>query len=198
MMLVSSKLASLVLQVAAHPMLPCHHIAEWPARGVVQTCWCRSDSVLAVAGAVAGAVGRCISAAKELVAPDALTLRPRLAVNLLRAGEERMGKWKEGALKRPGSDSVCGGPANIRRIGWNGEWQPVGRCIALQELRRCGLYGCTKHTTDARYHKAGNGEEPIQEFGTQLGKGIEWSRTVGRFVAEAPGYGRYRGCGRGC
>lgn len=41
-------------------------------------------------------------------------------------------------------------------------------------------------------------EEPIQDSGAQLGKDIEWSMTVGRFVAEAPGYGRYGGCGRGC
>lgn len=110
-----------------------------------------------------------------------------------------MGKWKEGTLKPPGSDSVCAGPASIRRIGWNVEWKPVGRCLTLQELRRYGLYGCTKYTTDVRYHKAGNGEEPIQDSGAQLGKDTdEWSRTVGRFVAEAPGYGRYAGCGRGC
>lgn len=113
---------------------------------------------------------RCGSAAKELVAPDALTRRFRLALALLLVGEERMGKWKEWALKRPGSDSVCAEPASIRRIGWNGEGQPVGRCLALQELRRNGLYGCTKYATNVRYHKAGSGKNPPRNLAHSWGK----------------------------
>lgn len=125
--------------------------------------------------------GRCASAAKDLVQPDVFTVRIRLTLGLFLVVEGPRGRqiWNEGELKRPSFDSVCARRASIRRIGWNGEGQPVDR---YSTARIKTLWAVWLHQASVRSHEAGNWENPHKKPAHSWGK--KWDRH------EALGYGR--------
>lgn len=81
-------------------------------------------------------------------------------------------------MKPPGSASVCARPTRIRRIGRNGEGQPVGRCKSNPGTSPLWLY-------QERYHEAGIWEISSRSPAHSWGKDVEQDSMT---VAEAPGY----------
>lgn len=171
--------------------LPPHQhtcMAKRSARVAVQACRCRAESPVRSAGAaaIAGAGGRkmCVGSDRPCATRRSLTVRIRLTLGLPLVAEEPRERqiWKKGALKHPSFDSVGARRASTRRVGRNGEGQPVDRYSTPGTK---ALWAVWLHQVFVRSHEAGNWENPYNSPAHSWGK--KWDR---QFVAEAPGYGR--------
>lgn len=71
----------------------------------------------------------CVGSERLCATRRSLTVRIRLTLGLplVAEGPRERQIWKEGALKRPSFDSVGARRASTRRVGRNGEGQPVDR-----------------------------------------------------------------------